>query len=257
MGQAEAVAITGRITSALDTYSAKQAAADRAGAEVVELVEQAKAGKAWRVLDYPSWTAYVTDRFGGRLDRLQRADRRDLVARLAELGMSTRTIGEVVGVNASTVSRDLAAVASATPDQSVTGADGKTYARRPMFLPSGKPDAATTEDMGQSVPPVRHRRGHGHQRRTAQAEARVNDTLRHLCLAVDALIDACIQMARDGMSLLEIVGVLTQERQRLCQRIRQEFNDMGLDPRDLSAILELLCQPLDEATSVVLEAADG
>lgn len=57
---------------------------------------------------------WVEDRLGGYV-RMSIPDRRDAVAELSEEGMSTREIGDVLGVDQSTVVRD--AHASAGPDK--------------------------------------------------------------------------------------------------------------------------------------------
>jgi len=95
---------------------------------VLPLIEQAKAGNAHQALGYPSWTAYVSDRFGGTLGRLDRSERRPLVLLLADQGMSTRAIGSIVGAGKSTVDRDLAGVPDGTPAP-IIGTDGKVYPR--------------------------------------------------------------------------------------------------------------------------------
>ncbi|NYI78705.1 hypothetical protein [Nocardioides panzhihuensis] len=127
--------------------------------KAVDLMEQAEAGGAWKALGYASWTAYWSAEFGDILRGISRDDRRPVVAKMRELGMSTRAIGKVVGVSKDTVQRDLAeaGVSSDTPAPPVTGEDGKTY-RKLRLLPSGKPDAASTEDMGMAVPPVTKRK---------------------------------------------------------------------------------------------------
>lgn len=123
--------------------------------KVFDQIEKAKAGDAWKVLDYQSWTAYVTAEFGDALRRLNRGDRFLAVVKMRELGMSTRAIGDVVGVDDRTVRRDLSGAANAAPAE-VTGKDGKTYPPA-RILPSGKVDAATVEAIGKAVPPVRRR----------------------------------------------------------------------------------------------------
>lgn len=127
-------------------------------AKAVDLMEKAEAGGAWKVLGHPSWTAYVTAEFGDILKGISRDDRRPVVAKMRELGMSTRAIGEVVGVDQKTVVNDLRAGEEASSPAKVTGKDGKTYpVRKARTLPSGKLDAATVEAMGKAVPPVRRR----------------------------------------------------------------------------------------------------
>lgn len=70
------------------------------------LVEQAKSGAIHQTLDYPSWTAYISDVFTISI-RLDRPHRRELVEYLSGQGMSQRAIADVVGVDQKTVSNDL------------------------------------------------------------------------------------------------------------------------------------------------------
>lgn len=130
-------------------------------------------------LGYRSVGEYVSDRFGGALTNLGVDVRRAVVGELTQAGMSTRAIAPVVGVDHSTIVRDLSRGADAPPapisvadeeaieptgikvlvddssaaDQpeqvaslsspapSVTGIDGKTYTRREQARP--RPDAET------------------------------------------------------------------------------------------------------------------
>jgi len=114
---------------------------------VLPMIEQAKAGNAHEALGYPSWTAYVKDKFGDALARLRKADRLPLVEMMADQGMSTRAIAVVVGVSKDTVARDLrAGVSHETPDEpventSITGLDGKTYTRPERTVHDDNEDA--------------------------------------------------------------------------------------------------------------------
>lgn len=125
--------------------------------KVIGLVEQAQAGKAWEALGYASWPAYVTTEFRGALARLEKAVRQPVVLKLAETGLSSRAIATVTGVSKDTVRAD---IQLATPSQlpnEVISLDGKARPRRASFLPSGKADAASTEDMGQALPEATRR----------------------------------------------------------------------------------------------------
>lgn len=126
--------------------------------KVVQLIEKAKAGEAWRVLGYGSWTAYVTAEFAGALEGLARAERVPIVAKLSETGMSTRAIATVVGAGKSTIDRDLDQVShDGTPDLNISsetytsGLDGKTYLR------NGRPTAKGMTELANAVPPVQSR----------------------------------------------------------------------------------------------------
>lgn len=160
----EAKRITTRIKLRLETIAENAEA-------VVDLITQAKAGNAHIVLGFESWPAYVVANFGGTLARLDRAERGSMVAMLSDAGLSTRAIAPVVGVSNKTVHQDLVrqhdgdgldldrdldhqVLPEVTPAGPVTGLDGKTYPRPATFLPSGKPDATSTEAMGNAVPKV-------------------------------------------------------------------------------------------------------
>ena len=88
--------------------------------KIRRLIEKARDGAAHLALGYRSWTEYVAAEFsdpaGGPATKLTRDDRKKLVVQLSAMGMSTRAIGSVVGVDNSTVHRDLSGVADATPD---------------------------------------------------------------------------------------------------------------------------------------------
>lgn len=91
---------------------------------LMELVGEAKAGNAHLALGYDSWTAYLADVLGEEPLRLARDDRRELVGALSAEGMSTRAIAPIVGVNHSTVVRDLPTGANA-PVGRVMSRDGR------------------------------------------------------------------------------------------------------------------------------------
>ena len=99
--------------------------------------------RAWEVLGHKSWAECVEER-GAQL-RLPRADRREMVALLADEGMSSRAIAPVVGASYDTVQRDIRAdrnLSPATAPRTKTGLDGKTYTTQPR-----KP-ATTLRDAG-------------------------------------------------------------------------------------------------------------
>lgn len=92
---------------------------------VMPLIEQAKNGNVHEVLGYRSWTEYVSDRFGGTLARIGKAERVPIVELLSGQGMSTRAIATVVGVSKDTVSRDLRpGVSDETPAESMIDSAG-------------------------------------------------------------------------------------------------------------------------------------
>ena len=73
------------------------------------LGEEARAGGAHAAMGFASWTDYLSSTLGASPMRLDREQRRELVAYLAGEGMSTRAIAPIVGVGDSTVQRDLGA----------------------------------------------------------------------------------------------------------------------------------------------------
>jgi hypothetical protein len=92
MDTAEAERLTQDIRSQLDSLAETYEA-------VMPLIREAIDGRAYVALGYPSQTAYVSDRFGGALSRLGVDVRREVVRELTDAGMSTRAIGQVVGVS--------------------------------------------------------------------------------------------------------------------------------------------------------------
>ncbi len=90
----------------------------------------AYAHRDWLVLGYGSWFAYVDSEFGAELRQLSRDERPQAVADLRGQGMSTRQIGAALGVDQATVVRTPQVMQDASPEQTVTGADGKEYPAR-------------------------------------------------------------------------------------------------------------------------------
>ncbi|MFC8447579.1 hypothetical protein [Kitasatospora sp. NPDC057223] len=69
----------------------------------------AYAARDWIALGYETWAAYLDGEYGEHRVRLPRDQRREIVAGMAQAGMSTRAIGDAVGSDQSTVVRDLSA----------------------------------------------------------------------------------------------------------------------------------------------------
>jgi hypothetical protein len=88
----------------------------------------------WTALGYASWEDYTEGEFSEKRQRLSRERRREIVSHLRIEGLSTRAIGAALGVNQSTVVRDLPGDANASragansPVVPVVGTDGKSYA---------------------------------------------------------------------------------------------------------------------------------
>ena len=109
-------------------------------AEWQQDVIAAYAARDWAVLGYETWDAYLAGEYGEHRVRLPREQRREIVAGMAQAGMSTRAIGAAIGAGNATVHRDLAA--SGVPDETpaVQGIDGKSYA---AFRPARETEADT------------------------------------------------------------------------------------------------------------------
>lgn len=95
-----------------------------------KLISEAFMGRAWVALGYESWDSYCAGEFTeARMIRLDREQRREIVADLRVQGMSTRAIGTALGVHHDTVAEDVRAVAGVgNPTPRITGSDGKSYA---------------------------------------------------------------------------------------------------------------------------------
>lgn len=151
--------------------------------KLLRLVAEAKDNKDYVALGFPSWPAYVTQEFGGRLAQLNPADRRSAVLALTETGMSTRAIAPIVGVDHSTVQRDLVHVApparpegidpgdpravevavtgamkfladNPMPTKTIIGTDGKSYARTERTQstsPKRRPLPDTARDLAHDI----------------------------------------------------------------------------------------------------------
>lgn len=94
--------------------------------QAVELIEQAWAMRADTALGYESWDAYCRAEFAAlREIRIPADVRPEIVAALAEAGMSTRKIGSALHLADQTVRADLKR--AHTPLTLVTGADSRGH----------------------------------------------------------------------------------------------------------------------------------
>jgi hypothetical protein len=73
--------------------------------KIAALIEEAKTGQIHLALGFSSWTAYLAEALGGRLE-LDTDSRREVVALMSDEGMSNRAIAQAVGVTEITVRRD-------------------------------------------------------------------------------------------------------------------------------------------------------
>ena len=72
-----------------------------------DLLIRAFTGRAWTALGYATWDAYCAGEFSeARMVRLDREQRREIVAEMREAGMSNRAIASGLGVDERTVRRD-------------------------------------------------------------------------------------------------------------------------------------------------------
>lgn len=146
MNQGDASRVTARIKILLTTIV-------ETTEKVVDLIEQAKAGEAWRPLGYESWTSYVAAEFSEALAGLQRLERIPIVEKLSATGMSQRAIASVTSTSVGTVNSDLRSAGvqvlnTSSPDvaNSVVGLDGKAYLRH------GRPTAEGMSELAADVP---------------------------------------------------------------------------------------------------------
>lgn len=121
VSEAEARARTAEIRAAINKVVGDQR-------RTVELLEAAARDGVHHALGYDTFPAYVEQEFRLALVPDSTRARGDAVLRLRRLGLSTRTIAEVVGVSQSTVSRDVRRGESS--DSPVRGRDGKLYPQR-------------------------------------------------------------------------------------------------------------------------------
>lgn len=139
----------------VDTVTVDLAAGKLSAAEARNLTDRIRGGlsvaydglvEAWegradQALGYDSWDAYCGSEFTeGRMVRLDREQRREIVGTMRSAGMSTRAISAGLGVPQSTIDRD---VRSSDPNGSVgqvTSLDGRT--RPSTRPPASQPPAA-------------------------------------------------------------------------------------------------------------------
>ncbi|MFE3080904.1 helix-turn-helix domain-containing protein [Nocardia tengchongensis] len=130
----EAIAVVPQPDPALSAVAARELTDDiRVRVEQVwDLVRQAYLGRAWEVLGHASWDAYCAAEFDGAQLRIPREERREIVASLREIGMSSRAIAAATGLARGTVLKELEQVVQIEPPDSVVGLDGKVYQPKPV-----------------------------------------------------------------------------------------------------------------------------
>lgn len=112
-----------------------------------QMIREAYVSRAWSVLGYETWDAYCAAEFGTARLALPREERREVVASLAESGLSVRAIAAATSTPRETVRRDLAGdpfpIENGSPARRpVQGIDGKTYAQ-----PVRQPEPPSDDDL--------------------------------------------------------------------------------------------------------------
>lgn len=100
------------------------------------LILDAFKGRAWIALGYSTWDAYCQGEFGALSLQPPREERQQVIMSLREAGMSVRAIGVATDMSKTMIARELrmveaSPVPNGTPEASIIGLDGKTYAPRP------------------------------------------------------------------------------------------------------------------------------
>ncbi len=99
---------------------------------LVAMIEKAYAGRIWIALGYESWADWWDTEIGEPL-RLDREDRRELVASLRDHGMSIRALATVTGTSVGTVHADVRCSelnTSSEPDEIIDAEHRATLHRR-------------------------------------------------------------------------------------------------------------------------------
>lgn len=126
----------------------------------------------WRTLGYTDWSAYVDGEFGAERLRLPAEHRRKAIEELRLAGMSTRAIGSAVGVDHSTVVRDLAASGADAPVERVMSLDGR---ERPATRPPDPVPPVIAEQIEQRIA-ERAAPEPDYSKLDAELDAEMNDT---------------------------------------------------------------------------------
>ena len=203
---------------------------ERYAAEAVRLWSR----RAWEVLGHKSWAECVEER-GAQL-RLPRADRREMVALLADEGMSSRAIAPVVGAGYRTVQRDIESSGSNGPDapRTVKSLDGVER----TFQPRPEPPHTVNTDTGEIVPSAAERQAaHDAIAREANAienVAHMTDTLRRL---------ASLRTPEYRARLIENNAAYPDRED---PAYTQHFNPQGI--RDLADLLNTLAAEMENAS---------
>ena len=202
---------------------------ERYAAEAVRLWSR----RAWEVLGHKSWAECVEER-GAQL-RLPRADRREMVALLADEGMSSRAIAPVVGASYDTVQRDIRSDRNLSDaPRTVKSLDGVDR----TFQPRPEPLHTVNTDTGEIVPSAAERQAaHDAIAREANAienVAHMTDTLRRL------------SALRTPEYRARLIANNTAYPDHEDPAYTQHFNPQGI--RDLADLLNTLATEMENAS---------
>lgn len=114
-----------------------------------DLITAAYKGRAWVALGYETWDGYCQGEFSeARMIRLDREQRREIVAEMRQAGMTNRAIGSAIGISDRQVGTDVEVLRHGgrfTEPAMVTRSDGTPYPTEPRRkdpLPAGTPTPA-------------------------------------------------------------------------------------------------------------------
>jgi hypothetical protein len=210
-------------------------------------VEAAYAGRDWAALGYGSWDGYIDGEYGEHRVRVPRELRREVVASMRGVGMSTRAIGGVLGVSEGSVRNDLKsegaqkyapdATAPAPAPAPTRGRDGKRYPSR-----AAKP-AARKAAPRKAAPAA----GDGPAPKPAVPPTPVpSPTPDGIDLARAEVTRFAGEERFGGMSPREVAtGRIADRGLRLCDTVRAYWDRLGDDDareaiaRDVRALLEV------------------
>lgn len=150
----------------------------------LDLLREAFDGRAWEVLDYPSWEAYCARELPDLAKlKLPVEERRAAVSTLRAAGFSTRAIAAPLGLGVGTVHRDLAAAGEQLA--TVTSLDG---IRRPATAGERAPRPRLT-NVARAVLVVRE---------AGDAGVTVHEVTRRLRLSQSSTSALLCTLAKDG-----------------------------------------------------------
>jgi hypothetical protein len=121
----------------------------------------AYAARDWTALGYETWDAYLDGEYGEHRVRLPRDQRREMVAGMAQAGMSSRAIGAAVGSSYATVQRDMEATdtnVSVEEPRTILSLDGRERPALRATPIADKVEVVDAELVDEPAPPKVKRR---------------------------------------------------------------------------------------------------